>query len=251
MSRFRSRTIAMSISIRPVFAPYSAAWRTSDATFALWISFLLGRQLTLGQEPPIHRRSTTAVRRPDRAMCHAGSFPPAPLPRIRISNSSVFTVLSSGWCGYVPVRREPKEQGDIRVVRHCDVLSTRRSSLSHQVCPLAADAMSGEKVFHRGGNFDHVSLGGKVSRIEELNRSVREVFPKCLCAWRDEEGVVLAPDGEEGWVRLAEVLVKPRIQLHIRGVVEEQIQLDLFVARPLEESSVQGVRFRCHSLRID
>jgi len=35
-----------------------------SATFALQISFLLGMQLILGQEPPIHRRSTTAVRLP-------------------------------------------------------------------------------------------------------------------------------------------------------------------------------------------
>src|SRR2546425_7868797 len=79
MWRFSSRTVPMSISTGPVLAPYSAPWRTSDATFALWISFLLGMQLTLGQEPPIQRRSTTAVRRPDCAMCHARSLPPAPL----------------------------------------------------------------------------------------------------------------------------------------------------------------------------
>src|SRR2546422_11510049 len=37
-----------------------------------------------GQEPPIQRRSTTAVRRPAHAMCHARSLPPAPLPRTRM-----------------------------------------------------------------------------------------------------------------------------------------------------------------------
>src|SRR5262245_44572851 len=85
----------MSIATRPVFAPYSAPRRTSDATFALWISFLLGRQLTLGQEPPIQRRSTTAVRRPARAMCHAKSLPPAPLPRTRISSRSDWDMPAS------------------------------------------------------------------------------------------------------------------------------------------------------------
>ena len=55
---------------------------------ALQISFLLGRQAMLGQEPPIHRRSTTAVRRPDRAICQASNLPPCPLPRIRTSNCS-------------------------------------------------------------------------------------------------------------------------------------------------------------------
>src|SRR5262249_52792650 len=70
-------------------------WRTSETTFALQISFLLGIQLTLGQEPPIQRRSTTAVRRPARAMCHARSLPPAPLPRTRISNRSTCDMAAS------------------------------------------------------------------------------------------------------------------------------------------------------------
>ena len=42
MARLRSPTAVMSIATRPVFAPYAAApWRTSEATFALWTSFLL------------------------------------------------------------------------------------------------------------------------------------------------------------------------------------------------------------------
>src|SRR5262245_29296811 len=66
MPRLRWQTTAMSVETAPVTVPYSTAWRTRYATFALQISFLLGRQLMLGQEPPIYRRSTTAVRRPDR-----------------------------------------------------------------------------------------------------------------------------------------------------------------------------------------
>src|SRR5215470_11630021 len=105
MARLRSRTIDISIATRPVFAPYSAPWRASDATFALWISFLVGMQLILGQEPPIHRRSTTAVRRPARAMCHAKSLPPAPLPRTRISNRSDWDM---------PASRDVDALGDLR-----------------------------------------------------------------------------------------------------------------------------------------
>src|SRR5262245_44380323 len=78
----------MSIVTGPVAAPYSAAWCTRYETFALQISFLLGRQLTLGHEPPIQRRSTTAVAWPDEARCHARSLPPAPLPRITFANDS-------------------------------------------------------------------------------------------------------------------------------------------------------------------
>jgi hypothetical protein len=56
--------------------------------FALAISFLLGMQAMLGQEPPIQRRSTTAPLCPDCAMCQAKSLPPVPLPRTRTSNRS-------------------------------------------------------------------------------------------------------------------------------------------------------------------
>ena len=61
MSRLRLRTTAMSIAPGSSVQPYSAAWRTRWATRALQISFLLGMQAMLGQEPPIHLRSTTAV----------------------------------------------------------------------------------------------------------------------------------------------------------------------------------------------
>src|SRR5262245_15860099 len=78
----------MSIVIGPVTSPNSAAWWSKSATLALQISFLLGRQLTFGQEPPIHRRSTTAVRHPDPAKCQARCLPPLPLPRTRTSYCS-------------------------------------------------------------------------------------------------------------------------------------------------------------------
>src|SRR5207245_11478400 len=48
----------------------------------------LGMQLMFGHEPPIHRRSTTAVRRPDRARSQASSFPPCPLPSTSASYRS-------------------------------------------------------------------------------------------------------------------------------------------------------------------
>src|SRR5437763_1367128 len=85
MSRLRCRTRPMSIAVGPVTVPNLAAWRTRSATFALQISFLLGRQLMFGQDPPINFRSTTAVRRPDLAMFQARYLPPSPLPRMRTS----------------------------------------------------------------------------------------------------------------------------------------------------------------------
>ena len=61
-----------------MLVPNCTAWRTRCETFALQISFLLGMQLMFGHEPPMYWRSTTAVRRPTRAICHASNFPPAP-----------------------------------------------------------------------------------------------------------------------------------------------------------------------------
>src|SRR5499426_2885670 len=80
--------MTMWVATAPVVVPYSAAWRVRYATCALHISFLLGMQLMFGHEPPIHRRSTTAVRRPDRARSQASSFPPCPLPSTSASYRS-------------------------------------------------------------------------------------------------------------------------------------------------------------------
>jgi len=91
-----------------MLVPNCTAWRTRCETFALQISFLLGMQLMFGHEPPMYRRSTTAVRRPARAICHASNFPPAPLPRTRISNRSGcdmrFTPYVAASFGTTPMR---------------------------------------------------------------------------------------------------------------------------------------------------
>src|SRR5262249_41641019 len=80
ISRLRWRTLAMSTATEPVTIPNRAAWCSRSATLALQISFLLGRQLMFGHDPPIQRRSTTATRRPERARCQASFLPPSPLP---------------------------------------------------------------------------------------------------------------------------------------------------------------------------
>src|SRR5262249_11438093 len=72
--------------------------RVRCATFAFAISFLLGMHAILGQEPPIQRRSTTAVLCPDCAKCQAMSLPPTPLPRTRTSNCSGLGIRFSPWC---------------------------------------------------------------------------------------------------------------------------------------------------------
>ena len=82
MARLRSTTLFMLTKTRPVVTPNSRARATVWATRALQISFLLGRQLMFGQEPPIQRRSITATFRPACARCQARYLPPSPLPMI-------------------------------------------------------------------------------------------------------------------------------------------------------------------------
>src|SRR6267154_91745 len=88
MPRLRSRTLAMLIAKPSCVMPNSLLRRKYDATFALWIMFLLGRHAILGQEPPIYLRSTTATRLPSPAKVHAAMVEPVPPPRITRSNSS-------------------------------------------------------------------------------------------------------------------------------------------------------------------
>ena len=87
----------MSVRAPATTVPKAPAWCTTSATSALLTSFLLGRQLTFGHEPPIHLRSTTAVRCPALAMSHAMSLPPPPLPNTKTSTRSACAMTTPGW----------------------------------------------------------------------------------------------------------------------------------------------------------
>src|SRR2546427_10984468 len=86
--RLRSRTSAMSIAKPSSVMPNSLLRRKYDATFALWIMFLLGKHAMFGHDPPIYLRSTTATCFPSPAKVHAAMVEPVPPPRITRSNSS-------------------------------------------------------------------------------------------------------------------------------------------------------------------
>src|SRR5438132_4862026 len=75
--------------------PNSLLRRKYDATFALWMMFLLGRHAMFGQDPPMYLRSMTATRCPCPAKVHAAMVDPVPPPRITRSNSSGCFFLST------------------------------------------------------------------------------------------------------------------------------------------------------------
>src|SRR5258705_11940116 len=68
--------------------PNSLLRRKYDATFALWMIFLLGKPAMFGHDPPMYLRSTTATCFPSPAKVHAAMVEPVPPPRITRSNSS-------------------------------------------------------------------------------------------------------------------------------------------------------------------
>src|SRR6266481_6335150 len=86
--RFRSRTPAMSIAKPSHVMPNSLLRRKYDATFALWMMFLLGKHAMFGHDPPMYWRSTTATCFPSPAKVHVLFVVPGPPPRITRSNSS-------------------------------------------------------------------------------------------------------------------------------------------------------------------
>src|SRR5262245_5810059 len=57
------------------------------------MTFLLGRQAMLGQEPPIYLRSITATLLPCLASAHAMLLAPSPLPKTTMSYCSGFDEL--------------------------------------------------------------------------------------------------------------------------------------------------------------
>ena len=78
----------MLMVIAPVRTPNAAARAVSEATFALWMTFLLGKQATFGQEPPTSFRSMSAVRWPSFDSVHARYLPASPLPTTTTSYCS-------------------------------------------------------------------------------------------------------------------------------------------------------------------
>jgi len=58
--------------------PNSLLRRKYDATFALWMMFLLGKHAMFGHDPPMYLRSTTATCFPSAAKVHAAKVEPVP-----------------------------------------------------------------------------------------------------------------------------------------------------------------------------
>src|ERR1700739_4484691 len=94
----RSRTPDISIVKPSCLMPNSLLRRKYQATFALWMMFLLGKQAMLGHDPPMYWRSATATGLPSPANVQAAMVEPVPPPSITTSNSSGCVCLCA-WAG--------------------------------------------------------------------------------------------------------------------------------------------------------
>src|SRR5271170_4193929 len=111
----------------------------------------------------------------------------------------------------------------------------QKNSSRHRLLLPACDAARLKEFFDGGGDFHAVRLDREVACIQELNLRIRQIFSKRLSSGENEEWIILAPDRQQRRFRSPKIVLKLRIKLHIRCVVQEQIELNLFVSRALQQ----------------
>src|SRR5690349_18060938 len=87
-------------------------------------------------------------------------------------------------------------------------------------------------------------LEREMPRLEETDVRVCAITLESCCTGRKKERVIFAPDREEWWLVLAEVVLERRIQRHIASVVAEQVELDLISGRSQQVIVVERVAVR-------
>ena len=95
-----------------------------------------------------------------------------------------------------------------------------------------------EEVPHQLGDLVAVLLEGEVPGVEQVKLQVLQVALVGLGAGGREDLVVLSPDDQRRRLVLAEVCLPLRIERRIAAVAVEQGELDLVVARPVEQRLV-------------
>ena len=78
-------------------------------------------------------------------------------------------------------------------------------------------------------------------RVEEPHHGVGDVALERLRARREEERVVLTPDGEQWRLAVAEILLKDRIQRDVASVITKEVELYFIGARSSEIEIVERV----------
>src|SRR6476660_4715544 len=80
--------------------------------------------------------------------------------------------------------------------------------------------------------------------VEKMHFGVRIVALERLGAMREKERIVLDPHREQRRVALGKISLELGIKGDVAGIVEEEIELDLIVARAGKQRAVERVGFR-------
>src|SRR5580658_5505308 len=107
-----------------------------------------------------------------------------------------------------------------------------------------------EELAHGKGDLLEVCFQREVPCIQKLNLRARNISAKSFRAGRNEIGIALTPNRQERGLRLPEILLKSRVKLHVVGVVEKEVQLNVGVAGAGHERGVEGVAFGSDQVRV-
>ena len=89
-----------------------------------------------------------------------------------------------------------------------------------------------------------------MAAVHEPHFRFRVVTAEGLRPGREEERIIAAPHGKGGRPVLAKPCLDGRVQRDVALIVQQQVELDLVVARAVQQRLVQGVSFGFHHSRI-
>lgn len=97
------------------------------------------------------------------------------------------------------------------------------------------------KVLDETDNLNRVRLEREVAGVEQDDLGLGQDPGEGLCSGRNEDHVVLAPDGEERGLLVGEVFLELRVDVDVGPVILEERLLDRGVAGSREQGKVEVV----------
>ena len=110
--------------------------------------------------------------------------------------------------------------------------------------------LPGQELAHRRADLAGVGLQREMAAIDEADVGRGHVALEGLGARRNEERVVLAPHRQHRRALLAQIGLDRVVQRDVGLVVEQEIELDLVVARPRQIEVIEVAAVRRNQARV-
>src|SRR6267378_7359603 len=104
--------------------------------------------------------------------------------------------------------------------------------------------VNGDEASHQGGDLVCRRVEREMTSIEDMHESIPHIPPVRLRLRPVERQIVLPPDHEESWLRLAHPRLPLGIGFDICAVVVEEIALNVGLTRPTKKSELVGPEIR-------